>query len=87
MKKKIVFFLLHAATSGKKKRAFFLLYAATFGWIGAHRYYVGPVWLAVIYTLLCWTQITFIAALIEIIICSRKSDEEFDAIYNKKRDL
>ena len=68
----------------KKQRIFFLFYALAFGGIGGHRYYLGHTLVGVLYTLFCWTFIPMAIAIIEIIVYSLKTDEEFNAAYNKK---
>ncbi len=68
----------------KKQRIFFLFYALAFGWVGGHRYYLGHTLAGVFYTLFFWTFIPGVIALVELVIYSLKSDEEFDAAYNRK---
>ena len=66
----------------KKQRVLFLLYAALFGGIGGHRYYLGPTWVGVVYTLFFWTAVPLLIAFIEIIVYSLMGERDFNEKYN-----
>ena len=66
----------------KKQRIFFLFYAFVFGWMGGHRYYLGPTWAGVVYTLFFWTAVPLAISWIEIILYSLMGEQEFNETYN-----
>lgn len=71
----------------EKQRILFMFYSIVFGWMGAHRYYLGQTACAVFYSLFFWTGIPLLVALIEFIVYSQINDKKFDAMYNKAEKI
>ena len=55
---------------------------AFLGGFGAHRFYLGPIWIGVVYLLLCWTGISGLIALVETFIIAFSSQETWARKYN-----
>ncbi|MWV47226.1 NINE protein [Paenibacillus sp. HJL G12] len=53
------------------------------GGLGIHKFYLGQIGMGILYLIFSWTGIPSIIGLIEGILYLVKSDEEFDAIYNR----
>lgn len=72
-------------TSIKKKydRRIAILLAFFLGGIGAHRFYLGNTFIALLYVLFCWTFIPAIIAFVEVVCWCCTSDERFDIEYNQ----
>lgn len=58
------------------------LLSAFLGGFGAQRFYLGPVWLAIIYLLLCWTGIPGLIAIVDTLIIVFSSQETWARKYN-----
>ncbi|MDF0726298.1 NINE protein [Cytobacillus sp. S13-E01] len=54
------------------------------GGLGIHKFYLGKIWMGILYLLFSWTGIPSIIGLIEGILYLVKSDEEFQDKYVKK---
>jgi TM2 domain-containing membrane protein YozV len=72
------------ASTSNKNRLTAALLAGFFGGFGVHHFYLGNIWLGVIYLLFFWTVIPAIAALVEMIVFLSTSDESFNRRYNTK---
>lgn len=53
-----------------------------FGWLGAHKFYLGQTGWGIAYLLFFWTCIPFIAALVEFLILVFMSEEDFNRRFN-----
>lgn len=51
------------------------------GGLGAHRFYLGKPWIALVYLVFCWTFIPSLVALIEGILFLSMSEAKFSAKY------
>jgi TM2 domain-containing membrane protein YozV/type II secretory pathway pseudopilin PulG len=58
------------------------LLSAFLGGFGAQRFYLGPIWLAIIYLLLCWTGIPGLIAIVDTLIIVFSSQETWARKYN-----
>ena len=68
--------------AGGRNRTTAALFAFFFGWLGAHKFYVGQAGLGILYLLFCWTFVPAIVAFIEAIVYLSMSDEAFNVKYN-----
>ncbi|WP_366249354.1 TM2 domain-containing protein [Terribacillus aidingensis] len=55
------------------------------GNLGIHKFYLGQIGMGILYVVFCWTGIPGIIGLIEGVIYLFKSDEDFNAKYNRNR--
>ncbi|MFP7254689.1 TM2 domain-containing protein [Terribacillus goriensis] len=53
------------------------------GNLGIHKFYLGQIGMGILYVVFCWTAIPGIIGLIEGVIYLVKSDEDFNAKYNR----
>ncbi|MFB1099642.1 MULTISPECIES: TM2 domain-containing protein [Bacillaceae] len=53
------------------------------GNLGIHKFYLGQIGMGILYVVFCWTGIPGIIGLIEGVIYLVKSDEDFNAKYNR----
>ena len=58
------------------------LLAVFLGSVGAHKYYLGKPFQAILYLLLCWTFLPGVIGVIEGFFLLIKSDADFNAEYN-----
>ena len=70
------------AKSKYKSQTVAALLSAFLGGFGAQRFYLGPIWLAVIYLLLCWTGIPGLIAIVETFIIVFSSQATWARKYN-----
>jgi len=61
--------------------------AILLGGLGVHRFYLGQIGLGILYLVFCWTFIPAVVGLIDGIIFLTKSDDEFNAKYNKNQEI
>lgn len=66
--------------SGKNKIVAGIL-AILFGWLGAHKFYLGQTGQGILYLIFCWSVITAIIGIIEGVMYLTMSDEAFAAKY------
>lgn len=64
-----------------KDRTTAIVLAFLLGGIGMHRFYLGHIWLGLLYLVFCWTFIPAIAATIEGIVFISTSDVDFQRKY------
>lgn len=57
--------------------------AVLLGFIGFHKFYLGRIWVGVLYAVFCWTGIPLIAGLFDAAILLSMSERDFDARYNQ----
>lgn len=55
---------------------------ALFGWLGVHRFYLGPIWLGVLYLLFSCTLIPALVAFIETFVIAFSSQQSWARKYN-----
>ncbi len=67
---------------GDRTRGVAILLALCFGWMGAHRFYLGKARSGVFYLLFCWTYIPLILSVLTVLRWLGTSSEEFDRLYN-----
>lgn len=60
------------------------LLAIFLGGLGIHKFYLGKIWMGILYILFCWTYIPSLIGLIEGIIYLTASDEKFYYKYVRK---
>lgn len=53
------------------------------GSLGIHKFYLGQIGMGILYLLFSWTTIPGIIGIIEGVLYLTKSDEEFNAKYNR----
>lgn len=53
------------------------------GGFGIHRFYLGHIWLGILYLAFSWTYIPSIVGVIEGIVFFTMHQEDFDARYNR----
>jgi TM2 domain-containing membrane protein YozV/Tfp pilus assembly major pilin PilA len=58
------------------------LLSAFLGGLGIHRFYLGPIWVGVVYLLFCWTGIPGLIAFVETFIIVFSSQETWAKKYN-----
>lgn len=68
--------------NGGKNRITAALFAIILGGLGIHHFYLGRIWLGILYIVFCFTWIPSIIGIIEGIILLCMSDQEFDNKYN-----
>ncbi len=68
---------------GRKEKPVAGLFALLLGWIGVHKFYLESWGWGVVYVLLSWTGITFIAGIIEGILFFLMDEQTFDQRYNQ----
>lgn len=68
----------------KRNKLIAALLAIFLGGLGIHKFYLGEIFVGIIYILFCWTGIPSIIAFIEGIVYLCKSNEKFDAQYNNQ---
>lgn len=73
----------HMAKTIKDKNVAGIL-ALFFGAIGVHRFYLGQVWLGVLYAVLMFTGISFMLGLIDAIVFFSMDRDAFDIKYNRE---
>ncbi|MBD2187187.1 NINE protein [Pseudanabaena mucicola] len=66
----------------KKSRTAAILWCFFFGWLGAHKFYLGQAGLGILYLFFWWTFIPSLVAFIEFIMLLVMSDTEFDRKFN-----
>ncbi len=71
-----------AKTVQSKSQTSAALLSAFLGGFGAHRFYLGPIWLAIVYLLFCWTGIPGLVAIVETFIIVFSSQETWARKYN-----
>lgn len=59
-----------------------ILLAFFLGWFGAHRFYLGQTFFAVLYLVFCWTFIPGLLSIFDFIGLLLTSDEDFDRRFN-----
>lgn len=69
--------------NGGKSKTTAALFAILLGGIGIHHFYLGKIWLGILYIVFCFSWIPTIIGIIEGIIFLCMSDQEFDNKYNK----
>lgn len=67
---------------GGKSRITAALFAIILGGLGIHHFYLGKIWLGILYIVFCFTWIPSIIGLVEGIIYLGMSNQEFDSKYN-----
>jgi len=65
-----------------KSQTIAAILCALLGGLGIHRFYLGPIWMGVVYLLLCWTGIPGLIALVETYIIAFSSQETWAKKYN-----
>lgn len=65
-----------------KNQTIAAILCALLGGLGIHRFYLGPIWMGVVYLLLCWTGIPGLIALVETYIIAFSSQETWAKKYN-----
>lgn len=58
-----------------------IIIAFFFGFLGGHKFYLGKTLHGVLYLLFCWSGITALLAIFDIIMLLMKTEEEFEKIY------
>lgn len=66
----------------KKSRTVAIILAFFLGGLGIHKFYLRQVGWGLLYLVLCWSYISLVASIVDIIILAVMSDEEFDRKYN-----
>ena len=70
-------------TSGdKRSRIVAIILAFFLGGLGVHKFYLRQVGWGILYLVLCWSYLSLVASIVDIIILAVMSDEEFDRKYN-----
>ncbi len=69
----------------RKDRTVAIVLAFLLGGVGAHRFYLGDVWLGLLYLVFCWTFIPALIATVEGIIFISTSDIDFQRKYGALR--
>lgn len=64
-----------------QKRCIAFLFALCGGTIGLHKFYLGQVWMGILYLLFCWTAIPTVIGIIEAVYYLWLSDADFSAKY------
>lgn len=64
-----------------KNRIVAALFAFFLGGFGAHKFYLGKIWLGVLYLIFSWTFIPVIISIIEGILFLIMSDRDFNSKY------
>lgn len=75
---------LQTQAPGGRNRIIAAILAILLGGLGAHRFYLGHIWLGIFYFLFSWTFIPGLIGLIEGILYLLMSDVDFDLKYNLK---
>lgn len=65
-----------------KNRLAAVLFAFFLGGFGVHKFYLGSIWLGILYLIFSWTFIPSIIALIEGILYLVMSDDDFQRKYS-----
>ena len=60
------------------------LLAFMFGWMGAHKFYLGQTGMGIVYLLTCWTAIPLFISLVETFMLVVASEREFDVRFNSR---
>ena len=71
-----------AAPQNLKSQTTAAILAAFLGAIGIHRFYLGPIWVGVLYLLFCWTGIPGFIAFIETLIIVFASQQSWADKHN-----
>jgi TM2 domain-containing membrane protein YozV len=58
--------------------------AFLFGWMGAHKFYLGQFGMGIVYLLCSWTAIPLFISLVETIMLVVASEREFDVRFNSR---
>lgn len=66
----------------KKSRTVAIILAFFLGGLGIHKFYLRQVGWGILYLVLCWSYLSLVASIVDIIILAVMSDEEFDRKYN-----
>lgn len=69
-------------SKGRKNKWVAIILAFFFGWLGAHKFYLGKIGWGVVYLVFFWTFIPYFVSIIEAVLYLAMSDEEFDKKYN-----
>lgn len=69
------------ARMAHKDRTVAIVLAFLLGGIGVHRFYLGNIWLGLLYLVFCWTLIPAVIATVEGVIFISTSDVEFQRKY------
>ncbi|MBP0012130.1 MAG: TM2 domain-containing protein [Roseofilum sp. SBFL] len=62
-----------------------IVLAFFFGWFGAHKFYLGQTFMAVLYLFFCWTIIPGLLSIFDFIGLLLTSDEDFDQRFNGRK--
>ena len=66
----------------KRSRIVAIILAFFLGGLGIHKFYLRQVGWGILYLVLCWSYLSLVASIVDIIILAVMSDEEFDRKYN-----
>ena len=66
----------------KRSRIVAIILAFFLGGLGVHKFYLRQVGWGILYLVLCWSYLSLVASIVDIIILAVMSDEEFDRKYN-----
>lgn len=70
------------ASGSQKSQTLATVLCALLGWLGVHRFYLGPIWLGVLYLLFFCTGIPALVAMVETIVLAFSSQESWARKYN-----
>ena len=71
-----------ASSVDKRSRTVAIILAFFLGGLGIHKFYLRQVGWGILYLVLCWSYLSLVASIVDIIILAVMSDEEFDRKYN-----
>ncbi len=67
---------------GEKTKTAAILWCLFFGWMGAHKFYLGQPGWGIMYLLFCWTAVPAIVSIIELIALIIIRESDFNRKYN-----
>ena len=67
--------------TARKDRTVAIVLAFLLGGIGVHRFYLGNIWLGLLYLVFCWTLLPAVIATVEGVVFISTSDVEFQRKY------